>query len=336
MKLERHRRQPYGFDTIPPSPQEPVAVFRPFPLPGHLLRCARACHPVLTLERVPSGVPGFTSVEPLSPRLIVRPRSGWQPLDLRELWSYRELFIVLALRDIRVRYKQTLLGVAWAVIQPLFTMIIFTMIARFASIPTDGAPPPIFYYCGILPWFLFANSLTSAGNSLAASQHLIAKVYFPRLIVPIASVITALIDFGIAFLLLLGMMAWFRVAPGPQIVLLPLVVVLASGAALAFGFWLSALNVQFRDVRHLMPFIVQFWLFCTPVLYPSSVVHAPWKRALIGLNPLSGVVDAFRWCVLGAPRPGPTLVVSTIVIVAVFTSSLFYFRRVERTLVDRL
>jgi lipopolysaccharide transport system permease protein len=272
----------------------------------------------------------------LPPRLIVRPRKGWQPLDLTELWSYRELFLVLALRDLKVRYKQTLMGIAWAVIQPFFTMIIFTMIARFASIPTDGAPPPIFYYCGMLPWFLFANSLSSAGNSLIGSQHLITKVYFPRLIVPVASVLTALVDFGIAFLLLLGMMAWFRLAPGPQIVFLPLVVVLALLAAVAFGLWLSALNAQFRDVRHVMPFLIQFWLFCTPVLYPSSVVHAPWKRALIGLNPLSGVIDAFRWCVLGAPKPGATLAVSASVIVAVFLGSLFYFRRVERTLIDRL
>ena len=268
--------------------------------------------------------------------MIVRPRRGWQPLDLRELWGYRELFVVLALRDIKVRYKQTFLGVAWAVIQPLFTMIIFTAIARFGRIPTDGVPAPIFYYCGMLPWFLFANSLASAGTSLLGSQHLITKVYFPRLIIPLAAVITTLVDFCVSCVLLLGLMVWFRVAPGPQIVFLPIIVALTFVAAMAFGFWLSALNAQFRDVRHVMPFLVQLWLFCTPVLYPSSVVRVPWKRALLGLNPMSGVVDAFRWCVLGRPAPGWPLLVSGGVIVVVFVSSLFYFRRVERSLVDRL
>jgi lipopolysaccharide transport system permease protein len=270
------------------------------------------------------------------PRFIVRPGKGWQSLDLKEVWSYRELFWVFALRDIKIRYKETFLGVAWAVIQPLFTMIVFTTIAHLGSIPTDGAPAPVFYYCGMLPWFLFANSPTSAGYSLLATERLITKVYFPRLIMPIASVVTALVDFGISFVLLLAMMAWFRIAPGPQIVLLPFFVGLAFLAALAFGFWLSALNAQFRDVRHVIPFLIQFWLFCTPVLYPSSVVRAPWKRALLGINPMSGVVDGFRWCVLGRPTPGPTLAVSALVIIAVFASSLFYFRRVERTLVDRL
>ena len=282
------------------------------------------------------GVRAAIPVHPLRPRLIVRPRRGWQSLELRELWRYRELFLVLALRDIRVRYKETVLGIAWAVIQPFFTMIVFTMIARFGNIPTDGVPAPIFYYCGMLPWFLFANALAASGNSLLTSRNLIAKIYFPRLIIPMASVITSLVDFAISFLLLLAMMAWFRILPGPQIVLLPFVVVLAFLASLAFGFLFSALNAQFRDVRHVMPFLIQFWLFCTPVLYPSSIVHDPWKRALLGINPLTGVIDAFRWCLLGSPAPGPVLAVSAGVIVAALVGSLYYFRRVERTLVDRL
>jgi lipopolysaccharide transport system permease protein len=257
-------------------------------------------------------------------------------LDLKEIWSYRELFWVLALRDVKIRYKETLLGVAWAVVQPLLTMLIFSAIAGFGKIPTDGAPRPLFYYCGMLPWFLFANSLTSAGNSLVGSQHLISKVYFPRLIIPLSSVLTTLIDFCISFVLLIVLMGWFRTVPGPQILFLPLFVGLAFLAALAFGLWLSALNAQFRDVRHVMPFVIQFWLFCTPVLYPSSVVQTPWKRALLGLNPMSGVVDGFRWCVLGYSRPGFPLLLSGVVIISVFLSSLFYFRRVERTLVDRL
>jgi lipopolysaccharide transport system permease protein len=285
-----------------------------------------------------AGAPGVgaAGVGSLARRLIVRRRTGWQPLDLAEIWSYRELFWVLAVRDITVRYKQTVLGIAWAVIQPLFTMGIFTVIARLGNIPTDGAPPPVFYYCGMLPWFLFANSVGSAGNSLLSSQHLISKVYFPRLIVPIASVITALVDFSIAFVLLVVMLIWFRIRPGPQVLLLPIVVGFTFMAALAFGFFLSALNVQFRDVRHVMPFVIQFWFFCTPVLYPSSIVHAPWKRALLGINPMSGVIDAFRWCVLGRPVPGPTLGVSAVAILVALVSALFYFRRVERTLVDRL
>jgi lipopolysaccharide transport system permease protein len=272
----------------------------------------------------------------LTRRLVLRPRTGWQPLELREIWNYRDLFWMLAARDIKIRYKQTVLGIAWAVIQPLFTMLIFTMIARFGNIPTDGVAPPIFYYAGMLPWFLFANAVTSAGNSLLASQHLISKVYFPRLIAPIAAVITALVDFLIGFALLLAMMAFYGVHPGPQIVALPLVVALAFLAALAFGFWLCALSVQYRDVRHVMPFAIQFWLFCTPVLYPSSVVHSPWKRALLGINPMSGIVDAFRWCVLGRPMPGPVLLVSAAMIAVVLVGSLYYFRRVEKTLVDRL
>lgn len=272
----------------------------------------------------------------MSRRLILRPRTGWQRLDLREIWVYRDLFWVLAARDIKIRYRQTVLGIAWAVIQPLFTMIVFTFIARLGKIPTDGSPAPIFYYSGMLPWFLFANSVTNAGNSLVASQHLITKVYFPRLIVPISAVITTLVDFGIGFVILLGMMVWYGVRPGPQLLALPLAVALAFLAALAVGFWLSALNVQFRDVRHVMPFVIQLWLFCTPVLYPSSVVHSPWKRALLGINPMSGVVDMVRWCVLGRPAPASSLWVSVAVIVAALVGALFYFRRVERTLVDRL
>jgi len=272
----------------------------------------------------------------LTRRLLLRPRTGRQPLELREIWSYRDLFWVLAARDIKVRYKQTVLGIAWAVIQPLFTMGIFTMIAHFGNIPTDGVPPPLFYYAGMLPWFLFANSVNAAGISLVGGQHLISKVYFPRLIIPVSAAITSLIDFLIGFVLLLAMLAWYGVRPGPQIIALPLVVALAFFAALAFGFWLCALTVQFRDVRHVMPFAIQFWLFCTPVLYPSSVVHTPWKRALLGINPVAGIVDAVRWCVFGRPAPGAGLLVSIGVTAVVLIGALYYFRSVERTLVDRL
>jgi lipopolysaccharide transport system permease protein len=272
----------------------------------------------------------------MSHRVTVRARKGWRLPDLWEAWQYRELFWVLAVRDITIRYKQTMLGIAWAVVQPLFTMILFTMISRLGNISTDGARPELFYYCGMLPWLLFANSLTSAGNSLLGSQHLITKVYFPRVIVPVASVITTLIDFGVAFVVLLAIMLWYGVAPPPQMILLPAFIAMALVTALGFGLWLSALNVRFRDVRHVAPFGIQAWLFCTPVLYSSASVQTGWKRTLLGLNPMAGVVEGFRWCVLGRPAPGAGLAISVATTGLVLVTSLFYFNRVERTLADRL
>jgi lipopolysaccharide transport system permease protein len=270
-------------------------------------------------------------------RVLVRAERRWRLPDLAAVWQYRELFWVLALRDIRVRYKQTVLGVAWAIVQPLCTMIVFTMISHFARIATDGVRPEVFYYCGLLPWLLFANSMTSAGNSLLGSQHLVTKVYFPRVILPVASVVTALLDFTIAFVVLLAMMLFYGVTPAPQIVFLPLFVALACVTALGFGLWLSALSTQFRDVRHMAPFLTQLWLFCTPVLYPSSAVGGGWKKVLLDLNPMSAIVDGFRWCVLGRSAPGlPALVSSIATIVVVLGSSLYYFQRVDRTLADRI
>jgi lipopolysaccharide transport system permease protein len=284
-----------------------------------------------------SANPGLDGLAPPLPRtVIIRAHTGWRLPDMVEAWHYRELFWVLAQRDIKVRYKQTVLGIAWAVVQPLFTMVVFSMISRFGGISTDGVRPEVFYYCGMLPWLLFANSLTSAGNSLVGSQNLITKVYFPRLIIPVASAITALIDFAIAFVVLLGIMFFYGVAPASQIVFLPVFVALAFLAAVGFGFWLSALNVQFRDVRHVAPFVTQAWLFCTPVLYSSTSVHGRWRVALLDFNPMSGVVEGMRWCVLGRPAPGPELAMSTASILVVLVTSLFYFHSVERTLADRL
>jgi lipopolysaccharide transport system permease protein len=273
---------------------------------------------------------------PAPPRVLVRADARWRLPSAVEAWHYRELFLVLALRDIKVRYKQTALGVTWAVAQPLFTMVVFTMISRFGGIATDGVRPELFYYCGMLAWLLFANAMNSAGAGLVGNQHMITKIFFPRIIVPIASSITALIDFAIAFVVLLVMMLAYRVPPAPQIVLLPLFAALAFVAALGFGLWLSALNVQFRDVRHVSPFLTQLWLFSTPVLYSSSAVHGRWKRLLLALNPVSGIVDGFRWCVLGRTPPGPTLGLSVATILVVLVGALFYFQRVERTLADRL
>src|SRR6266498_2957724 len=280
--------------------------------------------------------PTLPPVPPLR-RVLVRAERRWRLPDLAAVWQYRELFWVLALRDIRVRYKQTVLGVAWAIVQPLFTMIVFTTISRFARIPTDGVRPEIFYYCGLTAWLLFANSMTSAGNSLLGSQHLITKVYFPRVVLPIASVVTALLDFAIAFVVLLAMMLFYGVTPPPQIALLPVFVGLAGATAIGFGLWLSALSTQFRDVRHIAPFITQLWLFCTPVLYPSSAVGGGWKKVVLDLNPMSAVVDGFRWCVLGTVPPARSaLVVALATIVVVLGSSLYYFQRVERMLADRI
>jgi len=269
-------------------------------------------------------------------RVTLRPRHGWQAIDLQELWQYRELLWILALRDVKVRYKQTVLGVAWAIIQPFCTMVVFSIIAQLGNLSTDNTPRPLFYFCGLLPWLLFANSLNSAGNSLVGNQHLITKVYFPRLVIPIASVITGLIDFAIAQVMLLLMMVWYGHPVGPQMLLLPVFVALAFVASLGVGLWLSALNVEFRDVRYVIPFLTQLWLFCTPILYSSTAVTTPWKRVLLGLNPMSGVVEGFRWSMLGKPSPGPMLVVSVATVLVMLASGLLYFRRMERTFADRV
>ena len=224
-------------------------------------------------------------------------------MNLKELWTYRELLWILAMRDVRVRYKQTLLGVAWAILQPFLTMVVFTIVfARLAGVSTDGVQPELFYFCGLLPWQLFASSMAQAGNSLVGNQNLITKVYFPRLVIPIAAVITGLIDFAIGLALLLLMMVWYGVMPGKAILAMPIFVLLAFTAALAVGLWLSALNVEYRDVRYAIPFLAQFGLFVTPIAYPSSLVPEGLKRTLLGLNPMTGVVEGFRWSMVGGRR----------------------------------
>ena len=269
------------------------------------------------------------------PVTMISPAHGWIPLNLSELWEHRELLYFLVWRDVKVRYKQTVLGVAWAVIQPLFAMIIFSIFfGRLAKMPSDGIPYPVFAYCGLLPWQLFAHAITESGNSLVGSQNLITKVYFPRLVIPLAAVLAGVIDFGIAFIILLILMAVFHVAPTAAIVTLPLFVILALATALAAGLWLSALNVQYRDVRYTIPFLTQFWLFATPVAYPSSLVPGPW-RALYGLNPMAGVIEGFRWSLLGHARsPSSMLVVSVVMVGLLLIGGLVYFRRVERTFAD--
>lgn len=272
--------------------------------------------------------------EPL-PMLIIRPSRGWVSLRFTELWEYRELLYFLTWRDIKVRYKQTILGAAWAVIQPFFGMVVFSVFfGHLAKIPSDGLPYPIFAYCALLPWQLFAHALTESSNSLVANERLITKVYFPRLVVPLSAVLAGLLDFAVAFLVLIGMLWYYGIVPTVAVFALPLFLLLAVMTALGVGLWLSALNVQYRDVRYTIPFLTQFWLFATPVAYPSSLVPKPW-RALCGLNPMAGVVEGFRWALLGkAEGPGALLAVSVAVVVLLLIGGLYYFRRMEKTFAD--
>lgn len=263
-----------------------------------------------------------------------RPRSGWVAIDIGELWRYRELLVFFAARDITVRYKQTVLGGAWAILQPALTMVVFSVLfGRLAGLPSGDVPYPIFAFCALLPWQLFAYALVHSSNSLVENAHTIKKVYFPRLIVPLASVITGLVDFAIASLMLVALMFYYRIVPGWAVVTLPLFTLLAVTAALAVGLWLSALNVRYRDVRYAIPFLAQLWLFVTPVAYSSSLVPARWQP-LYGINPMAGVVDGFRWALLGDAPPAPTLMVSVATTALLLTGGMFYFRRMERSFAD--
>jgi lipopolysaccharide transport system permease protein len=275
------------------------------------------------------------------PVTVIQPSRGWVAVRFDELWACRELLFFFVWRDVKVRYKQTLLGASWAVLQPLLTMLIFTIFfGRMAGIGSEGAPYPIFSYAGLLPWTFFAAGLGGSSNSLVGAANLLKKVYFPRLIVPVASVLSGIVDFVVAFVLLLGMMVWYGVRPGPEMLLLPFFLLLAFGAALGAGLWLSALNVEFRDVRYVMPFFIQLLLFVTPVIYPASKVTAKLEEMglpgwLYGLNPMAGVIQGFRWSLLGSGmNPGPLLAAGTAVTVLLLVGGLFYFRRMERTFAD--
>ena len=285
------------------------------------------------MSTVVSDVSKASSAE--LPELLITPSNRWIPLHLSELWEYRELLYFLVWRDIKVRYKQTALGAAWAVMQPLFMMLVFSLFfGRLAKVPSDGIPYPVFAFCALIPWQLFANALTESSNSLVGNQNLITKVYFPRLVIPIAAVLSGLVDFLIAFMILIGMMLYFGIVPGWPILVLPGFIALAVLTALAVGLWLSALNVQYRDVRYTMSFLVQFWLFATPVAYPSSLIPETW-RALYGLNPMAGVVEGFRWALLDKTSPpGAMLWVSVFVVTILLTGGLYYFRRMEQQFAD--
>ena len=267
--------------------------------------------------------------------LLITPPNRWIPLQLNELWEYRELLYFLVWRDVKVRYKQTVLGGAWAVMQPLFMMLVFSLFFGFlAKVPSDGIAYPVFTFCALIPWQLFANALSEASNSLIGNQNLITKVYFARLVIPIAAVLSGLVDFAIAFVILIGMMLYYSIVPGWAILALPGFILLAVLTALAVGLWLSALNVQYRDVRYTMSFLVQFWLFATPVAYSSSIVPEKW-RVLYGINPMAGVVEGFRWALLGKSQPpGAMLFVSASVVTMLLIGGLYYFRRMEQEFAD--
>ena len=267
--------------------------------------------------------------------IVIEPSRSWLRLDLGDLWRYRELLFFLAWRDIKVRYKQTLLGATWAVIQPLLTMIIFSIIfGQLAGLPSEGIPYPVFTFTALLPWQLFAFALTQSSNSLVGAQNLVSKVYFPRLVIPIASVLPGLVDFSISFLVLLGLMAFYGIPLTARLFILPALLLLALMTAMAVGLWLSALNVEYRDVRYVVPFLTQFWMYATPIAYSSTLVPEKW-RYLYALNPLTGVVEGFRWALLGkSDGVGAMIWISTAIVVLLLVSGLIYFKRMEDTFAD--
>ena len=276
------------------------------------------------------------SASPAAIHTIV-PSRAWAPLRLAELWEYRELLYFLVWREIKIRYQQTALGVAWAIIQPVFTMLVFSIFfGRLARVPSDGVPYPVFAFCALLPWQLFAFSLTESSNSVVSNQRLITKVYFPRLVMPLSALGVGLVDFAITFVLLLLLAGYYGIAPGLAVLTVPFWALLAVMTALSVGLWLSALNVKYRDVRHTVPFLTQIWLFATPVAYPTSLVPEEW-RAVYALNPMVGVVDGFRWALLGTNEaPTLTAAVSLAMVIVLTVGGLFYFRRMERTFADRV
>jgi lipopolysaccharide transport system permease protein len=286
-----------------------------------------------TIANGAAAAPG----EPRHATAVIRiePSEGWVALQLRELWEYRELLYFLVWRDIKVRYKQTALGAAWAVIQPCLSMVVFSLfLGKLAQVPSDGVPYPLFSYAALVPWTLFATGLTLASTSLVGSSNLIKKVYFPRLAIPIAAVLSGTVDFALALGVLLLMIPSFGLRPSADVVWLPFFALLGLVTALGVGIWLSALNAEYRDVRHVVPFLAQLWLFATPVAYPSSLLGEPW-RTLYALNPMVGVVEGFRWALLGTrARPGGLVLVSALAAVALLVSGAYYFRRMERTFAD--
>jgi lipopolysaccharide transport system permease protein len=282
-----------------------------------------------------AAIPGSAALT-RPPVLRIAPPTGWWALPLGELWNYRELLYFFVWRDIKIRYKQTVVGAAWAVLQPFLTMLVFSLFfGRLAHIPSQGLPYPIFYYSALLPWMYFAAALQQATNTIVENQRVITKVYFPRLALPLSAVLSGLVDFGVSFLMFVALMIYYRIHPSAAMLWLPLFLLLAILTALGVGLWLSALNAIYRDVRYVLPFLVQFWLFASPVAYPSSLVPEKW-RWLYGLNPMAGVIEGFRWSVSGGhgEPPGRLIFVSAGVVLAVLLSGVAYFQRMETTVAD--
>jgi lipopolysaccharide transport system permease protein len=274
-----------------------------------------------------------TSGDP-EPTVKIRPPRKWVPVDLHELWEYRELLVSFFTRDVKIRYKQTVLGFLWAIIQPLFLMVVFTLFfGRIANIPSDGIPYPLFSFAALIPWTLFAEGLTRSSTSMVNNANIITKVYFPRLIIPISGILSPLVDFTIAFIILLLMMAYYGFVPTIAIVFLPFFILLALLTSLSVGLWLSALNVKYRDFQYTIPFIIQIWLFVSPVVYPASMIPQQWQF-LYALNPMSGVIEGFRWALLGTNPPQGMILISVVVVVFLLVGGLFYFKRMEQYFAD--
>ncbi|MFA6226396.1 MAG: ABC transporter permease [Methanoregula sp.] len=268
------------------------------------------------------------------PTLIIHPPRKWVPVDLHELWNYRELLTSFTMRDIKIRYKQTALGFLWAIIQPLFMMVIFTVIfGSFAKIPSEGIPYPLFSFAALLPWMLFSEGLTRSTMSMVANANIMTKVYFPRLIMPISGILSPLVDFAVSISILILMMAYYGFVPTINVIFLPLFILLALATSLGVGLWLSALNVKYRDFQYTVPFIIQLWMYASPVVYPASMIPES-IRPLYGLNPMAGVIEGFRWALLGTEIPGPMILVSVGVVVVLLVSGMFYFRRMEQYYAD--
>ena len=290
---------------------------------------------IISTDKSTSSAKRLREVQYVRPSIVIEPRRGFFDLDLKSIWEYRDLLYFLVLRDLQVRYKQTAIGVAWVILQPLLTMVVFTLIfGKFAKIPSDGLPYPIFAYSALLPWHLFSSSLSRGGGSVVGNSSLISKIYFPRLILPISGVLSPIVDFAIAFVILIGMMIWFGSIPSWGVLTLPLFILLAMLTALAVGLWLSALNVRYRDVGHAIPFLIQLWMFASPVVYPVNMIPEKW-RLFYSLNPMAGVIEGFRWALLGKASPDFSVIaISALMVLTLLALGLLYFRNTERTFAD--
>jgi len=296
---------------------------------------AGAPPPVATDDAATAGRGPLSAAEAAhAPLFVIEPRHGFVRLDFGELWHYRDLLYFLTRREISIRYKQTALGFLWAIIQPLMTMVVFTVfLGRLAKVPSDGIPYPVFSYLGLLPWTYFANAVTRSGTSLVTNANLLSKVYFPRVLIPLSGVLSAMVDFAISFVVLVGLMLWYGIAPAWQTLLLVPLTLLTAVAAVGVGMWLAALNVKYRDVQHAIPFAMQLWMYATPVVYPASVVPEKW-RALLGLNPLAGIIEAYRSATLGRPIGWDLLAVSAVTTLVAVAVGIWQFRRTERVFAD--